>query len=190
MNNLMIDIETMGTNTNAPIVAIGAVFFDPSTGELGQKFYCAIDLDSAMKAGGIPDGDTIIWWLKQSSEARAAISIDATLNICDALSELNNFISRNNDEPKYLKVWGNGATFDNAIVRSAYERCDMSQPWAWFNDRDVRTVVDMGIKVEFNPKRDMPFDGDRHNALADAVHQARYVSAIIQRLLAPYAKEL
>ncbi|EKP6427779.1 3'-5' exoribonuclease, partial [Escherichia coli] len=33
--HLMIDIETMGTNTNAPIVVIGAVFFDPQTGEIG-----------------------------------------------------------------------------------------------------------------------------------------------------------
>ncbi|MEB7084561.1 3'-5' exoribonuclease, partial [Escherichia coli] len=33
--HLMIDLETMGTNTNAPIVVIGAVFFDPQTGEIG-----------------------------------------------------------------------------------------------------------------------------------------------------------
>ncbi|MCW6595330.1 3'-5' exoribonuclease, partial [Yersinia ruckeri] len=30
---------------------------------------------------------------------------------------------------------------------------------------------------------DMPFDGERHNALADALHQARYVSAIYQKLI-------
>ncbi|PZY70751.1 3'-5' exoribonuclease, partial [Escherichia coli] len=29
MNNLMIDLETMGKNKDAPIVSIGAVFFTP-----------------------------------------------------------------------------------------------------------------------------------------------------------------
>ncbi|MGK9396509.1 3'-5' exoribonuclease domain-containing protein [Klebsiella variicola] len=28
------------------------------------------------------------------------------------------------------------------------------------------------------------FEGSRHNALADAIHQARYVSAIWQRIIA------
>ena len=29
----------------------------------------------------------------------------------------------------------------------------------------------------------MPFEGDMHNALADAKHQAKYVSAIWKRLI-------
>lgn len=56
--------------------------------------------------------------------------------------------------------------------------------WNCFNDRDVRTIVDLGRADGFDTKRDMPFDGERHNALADAIHQAKYVSAIYQRLLA------
>lgn len=34
MNNLMIDLETMGKKPNAPVVSIGAVFFDPQSGKL------------------------------------------------------------------------------------------------------------------------------------------------------------
>ncbi|WP_172905948.1 3'-5' exoribonuclease domain-containing protein, partial [Escherichia coli] len=37
-NHLSVDLETMGANTNAPIVVIGAVFFDPETGEIGPVF--------------------------------------------------------------------------------------------------------------------------------------------------------
>ena len=55
-------------------------------------------------------------------------------------------------------------------------------PWQWWNDRDVRTVVELGKAIAFDPKRDMPFEGTRHNALADAIHQAKYVSAIWQKL--------
>lgn len=44
-------------------------------------------------------------------------------------------------------------------------------------------MVEMGKAIGFDPKRDMPFEGTRHNALADAIHQAQYVSAIWQRLI-------
>ncbi|EPG3512343.1 3'-5' exonuclease, partial [Klebsiella pneumoniae] len=50
-------------------------------------------------------------------------------------------------------------------------------------DRDVRTIVELGRAIGINPRRDIPFEGDRHNALADAKHQAKYVSAIWQRLV-------
>ncbi len=66
MNNLMIDLETMGKNKDAPIVSIGAVFFTPETGDIGQEFYTVVSLESAMEQGATPDGDTILWWLKQS----------------------------------------------------------------------------------------------------------------------------
>lgn len=40
-----------------------------------------------------------------------------------------------------------------------------------------------GNQLGFDLKRNMPFDGVAHNALADARHQAKYVSAIWQKLL-------
>lgn len=189
MNHLMIDLESMGKKPTAPIVEIGAVFFDPQSGVLGAEFYVAVDLSSAMDQGATPDGDTILWWLKQSAEARAAICTDDTRHIADALSELSAFISRNSDNPRYLKVWGNGANFDNVILRSAYERAGHTCPWQFWNDSDVRTMVLLGKQLEFDPKRNMPFDGIAHNALSDARHQAKYVSAIWQRLLPTSTEE-
>ncbi|HCB1868427.1 TPA: 3'-5' exoribonuclease [Citrobacter freundii] len=190
MNNLMIDLETMGNKPNAPIVSIGAVFFDPQSGELGQEFYTAVNLESAMEQGAVPDGDTILWWLRQSSEARSAICVDDAMPISSALSELSHFINRHSDNPKYLKVWGNGATFDNVILRGAYERAGQVCPWQFWNDHDVRTIVTLGKVVGFDPKRDMPFDGVAHNALADARHQAKYVSAIWQKLIPATSRDL
>lgn len=183
MNHLMTDLETMGNKPSAPIVAIGAVFFDPQSGELGAEFYVAVNLTSAMEQGAVPDGDTILWWMKQSAEARSAICTDDTRHIAEALSELSSFISRNSENPRSLKVWGNGANFDNVILRSAYERAGHICPWQFWNDCDVRTIVLLGRQLGFDPKRDMPFDGVAHNALADARHQVKYVSAIWQRLL-------
>jgi hypothetical protein len=87
------------------------------------------------------------------------------------------------DNPRYLKVWGNGANFDNVILRSAYDRAGQTCPWQFWNDSDVRTMVLLGKQLGFDPKRNMPFDGVAHNALADARHQAKYVSAIWQKLI-------
>lgn len=182
MNNLMIDLETMGNKPNAPIVAIGAVFFEPESGELGPEFYTAVNLESETALGAVPDANTILWWLTQSSEARSAITCDPT-PISNALTQLSEFAASHCENKKNLYVWGNGASFDNVILRAAYERCQLPPCWNWFNDLDVRTIVKLGRAVGFDPKRDMPFDGERHNALADAIHQAKYVSAIYQRLI-------
>ena len=190
MNHLMIDLETMGNKPTAPIVSIGAVFFDPQSGKIGEEFYTAVQLESAMAQGAQADGDTIIWWMKQSTEARAAICADDAMSISAALSELSHFINRHADNPKYLKVWGNGASFDNVILRGAYERAGHVTPWKFWNDQDVRTIVDLGRAVGFDPKRDMPFEGEMHNALADAKHQATYVSAIWQKLVPATSTDL
>ncbi|EEZ4274776.1 exonuclease [Escherichia coli] len=179
--HLMIDLETMGTNANAPIVVIGAVFFDPQTGEIGPVFYIVISLTDAMNTGAVPDGGTIEWWLKQSSEARAAILTDQ-VKLKDALSRFREFINEYSDE-KFVQVWGNGATFDNAILRRSYERQGIPCPWRYHNDRDVRTIVELGKTIDFDARTVIPFEGVRHNALDDARHQAKYVSAIWQKLI-------
>ncbi|EOB6782635.1 3'-5' exoribonuclease, partial [Escherichia coli] len=180
-NHLSVDLETMGANTNAPIVVIGAVFFDPETGEIGPVFYIVISLTDAMNTGAVPDGGTIEWWLKQSSEARAAILTDQ-VKMKDALLRFRQFVNEHSDE-KFVQVWGNGATFDNAILRTSYERLDIPCPWHYSNDRDVRTIVEMGKITDFNARSVIPFEGVRHNALDDALHQAKYVTATIQKLI-------
>lgn len=183
MNHLMIDLETMGNNPNAPIVAIGAVFFNPQTGDTGATFYTVVNLRDAMRYGAKPDGDTILWWLEKSEAARSAICTKDAATLPEALTELSNFITLHCEYPRYLKVWGNGVCFDNVILRSAYESIGECPPWQFWNDSDVRTMVLLGRKLGFDPKRDMPLEGVAHNALDDAMHQAKYVSAIWQRLL-------
>lgn len=180
--HLMVDLETMGNKSNAPIVSIGAVFFNPNTGNTGAEFYTAVSLESSMLLGGVPDAGTIIWWLKQSPEARSAIAIADTITLIDALELFSDFISENSDAGSDVQVWGNGASFDNVILRSSYDRANIECPWKFRNDRDVRTMTELGKAIGINPRYDIPFDGDMHNALSDARHQVRYVSAIWQKL--------
>ena len=176
--HLMIDLETMGKNPDAPIISIGAIFFDPQTGDMGPEFSKTIDLDTA---GGVIDRDVIKWWLKQSREAQSAIMTDE-IPLDDALLQLREFIDENSGE-FFVQVWGNGANFDNTILRRSYERQGIPCPWRYCNDRDVRTIVELGKAVDFDARTAIPFEGERHNALDDARYQAKYVSAIWQKLI-------
>ncbi|EEX8417294.1 exonuclease, partial [Escherichia coli] len=170
-DHLMIDLETMGKNPDAPIISIGAIFFDPQTGDMGPEFSKAIDLETA---GGVIDRDTIKWWLKQSREAQSAIMTDE-IPLDDALLQLREFIDENSGE-FFVQVWGNGANFDNTILRRSYERQGIPCPWRYYNDRDVRTIVELGKAIDFDARTAIPFEGERHNALDDARYQAKYVS--------------
>lgn len=176
--NLMIDLETMGKNPDAPIISIGAIFFDPQTGDMGPEFSKTIDLKTA---GGVIDRDTIKWWLKQSREAQSAILTDE-IPLDDALLQLREFIDENSGE-FFIQVWGNGANFDNVILRRSYERQGIPCPWRYCNDRDVRTIVELGNSIGFDVRMAIPFEGVPHNALDDAHHQAKQVSAIWQKLI-------
>ena len=183
--HVMVDLETMGKKNNAPIVAIGAVVFDPATGSIGESFYKVVCLESSVNWGAVIDPSTVIWWLKQSSEARSAIVNDDAIPLQDALLQFREFVSDNvAGGSKTAQVWGNGASFDNSILRSSYDCIAEDYPWEYWNDRDVRTMVELGQAISFDPKTTIPFEGSRHNALADAIHQARYVSAIWQRIIA------
>lgn len=183
--HVMVDLETMGKKHNAPIVAIGAVVFDPATGSIGESFYKVVCLESSVNWGAVIDPSTVIWWLKQSSEARSAIVNDDAIPLQDALLQFREFVSDNvAGGSKKAQVWGNGASFDNSILRSSYDCIAEDYPWEYWNDRDVRTMVELGQAISFDPKTTIPFKGSRHNALADAIHQARYVSAIWQRIIA------
>ncbi|WP_131027459.1 exonuclease [Klebsiella variicola] len=182
--HVMVDLETMGKKHNAPIVAIGAVVFDPATGSIGESFYKVVCLESSVNWGAVIDPSTVIWWLKQSSEARSAIVNDDAIPLLDALLQFREFVSDNvAGGSKKAQVWGNGASFDNSILRSSYDCIAEDYPWEYWNDRDVRTMVELGQAIGFDPKTTIPFEGDRHNALADAIHQARYISAIWQRII-------
>ncbi|END1617768.1 3'-5' exoribonuclease, partial [Escherichia coli] len=176
--HLMIDLETMGKNPDAPIISIGAIFFDPQTGDMGPEFSKTIDLDTA---GGVIDRDTIKWWLKQSREAQSALLTDE-IPLDDALLQLREFIDENSGE-FFVQVWVNGANFDNVILRRSYERQGIPCPWRYCNDRDVRTIVELGKAIDFDARTAIPFEGERHNALDDARYQAKYVSAIWQKLI-------
>lgn len=173
MHDLMLDLETLSTRNDAAILSIGACLFDIETGDIGPTFSRHIELDDSPLRGHI-SADTIKWWLKQDDAARIAITSPAkSVKLASALIELRDFIPRN----KTLKLWSNGATFDLVIIRNALDRHNHIIPWQYWQERDTRTLVDIAERITgINAAKTTPFDGIKHDALADAIHQAHYIS--------------
>ncbi len=159
----MIDLETMGTVSNSAIVSIGAVKF---TNKILDSFYCNVDLQSCIDVGLKCDGDTILWWLKQSKQARFSLSINPN-TLQEALVSLSNWMGQ------CYEVWGNGATFDNVILSNAYFAVGLPQPWHWTKDRCYRTVRNLHPNITHTRK------GVYHNALDDAIYQAEHLIKIL-----------
>ncbi|ELN1085009.1 3'-5' exoribonuclease [Salmonella enterica] len=182
-NNVMLDLETAGKTKNAALVSIGAVFFHPASGEIGKGFYIPVKLASSMYYGLEVDGGTIEWWMRQNDEARAVFNDENRAPLKEALNQLNDFI-RENSQDEDVQVWGNGPAFDNAIIATAFDKTFIKPAWKYSKERCVRTMVELGRQIGIDPKYDTAIEGTAHNALDDAIHQARYVSTIWQALLA------
>lgn len=169
MNNVMIDIETLGTAANSVILSIGAVQFDDA-GNMGDEFYANINIDSCLEKGLVVEGRTILWWMGQSNEARAVLG-ENEYPLQVALSNLTNAFTWRD-----TLVWCNGLSFDLPILDTAYRACGLSAPWAYYNGRDYRTLKNELSKEDFKALKVPPTVG--HNALADAKSQALTLLAI------------
>lgn len=161
-NNVMLDIETLSTRVDAAILSIGAVRFDRRN--IGSHFYARIDLGSCLQAGLTVDDSTFSWWLKQSEEARQKLYDDSPLQLSEALSRFSSWLVAAGKPPL---VWGNGAAFDNAVLKHAYQAIDVPEPWPYWADRCYRTATHSA------PKRLQ--EGVAHDPIDDAISQARHL---------------
>ncbi|MCI2229561.1 3'-5' exoribonuclease [Polaribacter sp. MSW13] len=179
MTDLMIDIETLGTKPGSVILSIAAVEFDLKTGKTGSIFYQDIDLDSCVKQGLSIDVSTVLWWLEQPKEIQNTIIIGHRNQLKNVLRRFGMWISDNT--PKDVKIWGNSARFDLGLLEAAYDSCNMRLPWNHYNECDVRTIVMFAPDI----KKEMKFEGIKHNPIYDCKHQIRYCSKIYQTLNFP-----
>lgn len=176
MNDLMLDLETMGMTAGSAILSIGAVFFDMKARALGPEFYRIIDLEDACAHGLTIAPATVLWWMKQSDEARELFKQPGE-GLAHTLSYFGSWANANCPRED-MKVWGCGVDFDNVLISAAYKACGLELPWRWFNNRDYRTVK--------NQYRDVKIDrsgGVHHNALDDAKAQALHLIRILNPVI-------
>lgn len=170
---VMVDIETLGKSKRACILSIGACKFKPHGQGIESHFEVFIDPESCEKFGLKIDASTVMWWMdSQRDEARKEMMAPnlPRLPLDVALRAFNEWLGKD------VPVWGNGATFDNVILASAYEAAGVEQPWSFWNDRCYRTMKNVVPGVKLTRV------GTHHSAAQDAVSQALHLQQIFHFL--------
>lgn len=185
--DVVLDLETMGTSPCAAIVSIGAVLLDHEKWgvrevslDTGYRHFCRnVDLATSIEKGGEVDGSTVTWWLQQSEGARKALLDPTPIPIDQALEQFRDWLKWFCGDRR-VRVWGNGAAFDNVILRSAYDRSDIACPWSYKDDRCYRTLRQLFPTVPEPiplPTASMIV----HRALDDAHAEALHLVELLRR---------
>jgi hypothetical protein len=174
-SDVMVDLETLGTGPGCAILSIGAVAFDMDAGRIGATFHVLVKPEACRALGLREDRDTVEWWARQSEDARFIFDEAARtgVDVGAALDMFAAFLRSHGGRPR-VRVWGNGADFDNAILAHLYRLTGRELPWAFWNSRCFRTLKSVHVGVANEPDR----AGVHHNALDDARHQAAWACAI------------
>ena len=178
MNHVMLDIETLSANSNGVVTTISAVQFDLLTGEIGRSFEIALNIKEQVDCGGIIDIPTVTWWFSQDIAAITAMLRLQKVDVALGLLQLNNWFSSLGIPVKDIKLWGNGVSFDNVMVRNLYKRHEIDFILPYWCDNDVRTLVTLG---NINT-RDFKFEGIKHYGIDDCKHQINYCVAAYKGL--------
>lgn len=169
MNRLMVDLETLGTGYNSVIVSIGIVRFDSDT--VTDRFYRRISLESCIQVGLDINAHTILWWMERPDEVRSEL-YKPSVPIREGLEELSEWMQKNGEVEE---LWGNGAAFDNVILKNAFDKCSMNLPWHFSKDRCYRTMKALYPSIK-SPIQNLM----EHNALYDAETQAHHLIQILK----------
>jgi inhibitor of KinA sporulation pathway (predicted exonuclease) len=166
---VMLDIETLGLEPGASILSIGAVKFD--TDGLGERIHRSVGLRSCEAAGLTIDAETLQWWLDQDdADSPLTDLLTQGMPLEGALEQLARFCY-DADE-----VWAKAPKFDCTHLEHAADAVGVELPWEFYELRDVRTIAALPIA----PEREQ--EGTEHDALDDAVYQARIVAETLRRL--------
>lgn len=177
---IMIDLETMGKSSSAPILSLGAVAFRAGEG-ISSSIHVHLSLCQQVDTLGYRvAADTALWWMDQDKDAQMGVLQGQTDSrfVGEALSAFDEWMNRL-DPLKKRYVWANAPSFDCVILRELYRRVvgDGKEPWLFYNERCYRTMKNM---VEVKTER----LGVKHSALDDATYQAHHLMDIADHV--PY----
>jgi hypothetical protein len=175
--NVMLDIETLGTKPGSIILSIGACVFDSELPESAwPTFYSVINRKISEGLGLTTDKATLDWWLRQTKDARRVLEEAEDIDAPSLFTVLRNFNAWLQDYQPVV-VWGNGSDFDNVLLTAAYTICNMRPNWKFTNNRCFRTLKNIFPGWCLEDRK-----GVHHNALDDALHQARSAANILGKI--------
>jgi exodeoxyribonuclease VIII len=170
---VMVDTETLGVGASAIILSIGAVVFDYAK-DLGDEFY--VEIDPATYPGEI-EIETMKFWMLQSAAGNPC-PCEGKISLSHAWDMFHQWLLQiSGPGSKRLELWANGTDFDIPKLYYAAESLGEEILWAYNDVRDYRTIA-----KEFGKYGERPEKVGHHNALSDAIWQAKHLISILGNL--------
>ena len=202
--HISLELETWGTRLGSDIRSIGACVFDPLTGAVDMEgkgtFHVACDnplLDNIHNRAfaGNPDlldgvhrkynlrrdSSTIQWWEDQGEEAKAAFASPVELGAAiDLFTNWMMSVTPFQRIPiRTVCLWSHDAAFDPPRLEIVANAVGREAIWHYRSPRNTRTVFDLAGIVDHSAFMKEHRVGVFHNALDDAISQARAICAAV-----------
>lgn len=182
--DIIVDLETLGTDVDSTVIQIACSAFSLDTGELvGEPFVGFLALDTLKSEDLKATGSTLKWWLSQNHNTLNGIINNPFRMTHIGLWEtfyhwLEQRMMECKEKGEELKIWGNGISFDCAIVKhNLGERYDTV--FRFWNERDARTLVDLYCRKAKISDRDFKnsiLNENKHDAMSDIIWEAKFLS--------------
>jgi hypothetical protein len=189
MNNVMIDIETLGNEDkyNIPIISVAAVKFDAEGNISKDKFYEVVDIKDALHTAHIEDHKLEFWLNKDNRHMFFDLMYHKDKKpLATVLTGLIDYM-RTVDSIRDAKFWSQGINFDHVILEGQCKKLGLKLPGHYYQWMDSRTYVKTNAKLlGFNDVKDFASyigtNSSSHNALSDVIYQVQTVVFVLQNL--------
>src|SRR5690606_13350006 len=174
----MVDIETLGKESDSTIFQIAAIAFDIETGDHLAKFnqIANIEDETFLRV----DGSTLKWWLNTNKELLTDLINNGKGTPDELLENFHKWLSFVAEDAKDIHLWGNGILFDNKMIQEQLVGMGLDYPIYYKNDRDVRTIVDLaGKKLGISEKELKDKYTDDSLVAHDAYDDVRYQISLV-----------
>lgn len=174
---IVVDLETLDTAPSAHILTVALVLVDVDA-PIDSPDFCRKLFTAEVyrkQPGRTVSLDTQDWWAKQSQAARdIAFDHVAPEIISDVMRHLADWLQ---DNP--YPIWGNGSDFDNAILQHAFNAEGLQ--WPYYRNRCLRTLRGVAKDLGYTLPP-LPFEGTKHVASDDALHEAKELKLLMDTL--------
>lgn len=186
LNRTMVDLETLDTSNSSVILSIGVVEFDFATRRIEPLMAEHLPIQPQMDEGRTKSEATELWWKQQSPEAQRRIhagrdywdqfSVQTQRDVLEGVRRRLEHVFTEADE-----IWANDPDFDCAILKH-FMQGRPSFRWPFWKHASVRT-----IKRNFHALiPDSIQRGLEHDAMDDAVYQAKQIMSVLSGLRIDY----
>lgn len=185
--HIAIDLETLDIATSAVVMSVALVPFlveelpedMEKIGDACTRFlrplHFRLEVAAQLSRDRTMNYDTVKWWVTQNKDAQKIFQTEEvpTPFVLDGILD---WMKQASQYYEIAGMWGNGASFDNAILRSLFSSfcCEIPRElWPYWIDYDMRTLLHFTPIGKTKPVQ-------AHNALSDATAQADTIKRALQ----------